>query len=184
MPKKWGKLFFALANTLFDASIAAWDAKRVIDYVRPVTAIRHLFRGETIRAWGGHRHGGVSEMPGECWHPYQGEYFVTPPFAEYPSGHSVFSGAAAEILERFRGSKNFGASAVFPAGSSKIEIGAPSYDVELHWDTFYTASRQAGMSRLYGGIHFERGNLDGLEMGEKVAEKVWNKCARLWNGNY
>jgi len=29
------KLFFALANAVFDASIVAWDCKRAYDYVRP-----------------------------------------------------------------------------------------------------------------------------------------------------
>ncbi|MEM8488750.1 MAG: phosphoesterase, partial [Bacteroidota bacterium] len=129
-------------------------------------------------------HGGVQDMPGEAWHPYQGKYFVTPPFAEYPSGHSVFSGAAAEILERFRKSRFFGASVVVPAGASKIETGAPAYDIELRWATFYDASREAGMSRLYGGIHFEKGNLDGLSMGEQVAQKVWQKCTALWQGRF
>lgn len=42
------KLYFALANAIFNASIATWDAKRHFDYVRPITAIRHLFRGKRI----------------------------------------------------------------------------------------------------------------------------------------
>ncbi|MEM8487075.1 MAG: DUF6851 domain-containing protein, partial [Bacteroidota bacterium] len=63
-------LFFILANALYDASIAAWDAKRHFNYVRPVTAIRHIYKGRNITAWGGHEHGGVQDMPGEAWHPY------------------------------------------------------------------------------------------------------------------
>jgi len=46
------KMFFALSNAMFDASIAAWDAKRAFDSVRPVTAIPFLFRGKTIRRLG------------------------------------------------------------------------------------------------------------------------------------
>jgi hypothetical protein len=33
------KMFFALSNAVFDAGIAAWDAKRAFDYVRPITAV-------------------------------------------------------------------------------------------------------------------------------------------------
>lgn len=47
------KLFFALSNAMLDAGIAAWDAKRAFDSVRPITAIRVLFKGQSIRAWGG-----------------------------------------------------------------------------------------------------------------------------------
>ncbi|OYV02485.1 MAG: hypothetical protein CFE45_00165 [Burkholderiales bacterium PBB5] len=39
------KMFFALANAIHDAAIATWECKRYYDYARPVTAIRHLFRG-------------------------------------------------------------------------------------------------------------------------------------------
>src|SRR5262249_31644522 len=46
------KLFFALTNALFDASIVAWDAKLAFDSVRPVTEIPYLFAGQQIRTWG------------------------------------------------------------------------------------------------------------------------------------
>lgn len=50
------KLYFALNAALFDASIAAWDAKRAYDFVRPASAIRHLYTGQTVEAWAGARH--------------------------------------------------------------------------------------------------------------------------------
>ncbi|HAP41473.1 MAG TPA: phosphoesterase, partial [Nitrospira sp.] len=88
------KLFFALSNAVFDASIATWDAKVAFDYVRPVTAIRHMFRGKRILAWGGAGKG-TQEITGEFWKPFQVPTFPTPPFAEFTSGHSGFSMAAA-----------------------------------------------------------------------------------------
>jgi hypothetical protein len=93
------KLFFALANALFDASISVWDCKRVIDYVRPITAIRFLFRNQRVRAWAGPGQG-TKLIYGETWQPYQVSSFVTPPFGEYVSGHSTFSAASAEVLPR------------------------------------------------------------------------------------
>src|SRR5581483_5010100 len=47
------KLFFALTNAIHDAGICCWDNKRAFDSVRPITALRHLFRGRQVSAWGG-----------------------------------------------------------------------------------------------------------------------------------
>ncbi len=176
------KMFFVLANAVMDAGIACWDTKRAYNYVRPVTAIRHLYKGKDIEAWGGPGSGKV-KMKGENWMPYQTADFVTPPFPEYPSGHSTFSAASAEILKRFTGSDYFGHSYTFLKGASKIDPNnSPSHDITLKWNTFSEAAEQAGMSRLYGGIHFEDGNIRGQDMGKKVAAKVWEKAEGLWEG--
>jgi hypothetical protein len=141
------KMFFALSNAMFDASIAAWDAKREYDSVRPVTAIPFLFRGQTIRVWGGPGKGTV-EMDRSQWIPYQAVTFPTPPFPDYVSGHSTYSAAAARILELWSGSDRFGNSVTVPAGSSKIEPGTtPARPVTLRWETFSDAADEAGMSR-------------------------------------
>ncbi len=84
------KMFFALTNGLLDSSIAVWECKRVYDYVRPVTAIRSLFKGQRVWAWGG-PYQGTQYIFGEDWHPYQAASFITPPFAEFVSGHIAFS---------------------------------------------------------------------------------------------
>ena len=86
------KMFFALANAMLDASIAAWDTKRSYDSIRPVTAINLLFNGKKIRAWGGPGKGTV-EMDGSQWIPFQLSTFPSPPFPEYVSGHSTYSSA-------------------------------------------------------------------------------------------
>jgi hypothetical protein len=75
------KMFFALSNSMLDASIAAWDAKRFYDSVRPVTAISFLFRDKIIRAWGGPGKG-IVKMDGSQWLPYQLASFPTPPFPQ------------------------------------------------------------------------------------------------------
>lgn len=94
------KMFFALNYALLDASIVAWDNKIAFDSVRPITAIRYLFDGVQVMAWGGPFQG-TQVIDGGDWFPYQPTTFPTPPFAEYSSGHSTFSAAAAEILKRF-----------------------------------------------------------------------------------
>lgn len=164
------KMLFALNNASFDATIAAWDAKRAFDSVRPITAIHELFKGQKVKAWGGPNKG-AQEINGEDWLPY----IRTPSFPEYVSGHSTGSGAAAEILKRFTGNDAFGLSYTFPAGTSLIEKG-PATDVTLSWDTFSDAAQEAGISRLYGGIHFEDGHLMGEALGRLVGDQVWEKA--------
>jgi hypothetical protein len=176
------KLFFALTNAIFDASICCWDNKRFFESVRPITAIRYLFRGQQVRAWGG-PYQGTRVIDGADWFPYQASTFPTPPFPEYSSGHSTFSSAGAEILKLFTESDDFGASVKFPAGSSKFETGAvPATDVTLRWETFSEAANQAGLSRRYGGIHFEQGDLDARFAGHRVARQAWDKAQSYISG--
>lgn len=171
------RLFFLLANALLDVSIAVWECKRHYDSVRPVTAVRHLYNGQTISAWGGPGKGTV-RMLGELWNAY----IPTPPFAEYVSGHSTFSAATAYILECYTGKPDLGASVKLEAGSSRIEVGlTPHEDVLLCWDTFADAANQAGLSRQYGGIHFELGDLNGRQLGRQVADCVWKRGTYFLN---
>ena len=176
------RLFFLLNNALFDASIAVWECKRFYDYVRPITALRYLFYGQTVEAWGG-PFLGTRAIDGNDWLPYQPGTFLTPPFAEYPSGHSGFSAAAAEILKRFTGSDAFGGWVVLGRGSSRVEPGlTPRRRVLLVWPTFSAAADQAGRSRRYGGIHFRSGDIVGRTMGRRVAALVWDKAHALFQG--
>ncbi|MEA5500391.1 vanadium-dependent haloperoxidase [Limnoraphis robusta] len=176
------KLFFMLANALFDAGIAAWDSKRFYDYIRPVSAIRSLFNGQQIQAWAGPGKG-TQTIDGSQWHPYQRLNDPTPPFPEYVSGHSSYSAAAAEVLKRYTKSDHFGASYTAPVGSSRFEPGiTPTQEITLSWPTFSAAADQAGISRLYGGIHFRDGDLNGRILGRKVGETVWNKAQTFING--
>lgn len=174
------KLFYAVTNAVFDASIAVWEAKRYYDYCRPITAIRHLFRGKMIKAWGGPGKGTI-DMPGEQWRTFQVNTFPTPPFAEYVSGHSGFSMAAATVLKLFTGSDKFG----YFYMQTKPLNADPTENVvglTMQWDTFTQAAYDAGESRLYGGIHFYEGNVSGLVLGKKVGENAFTKAQQYWNG--
>ena len=192
------KLYFALNGALMDAAISAWHAKRVYDFIRPQSAIRHYFAGETIPGWGGPDQGTV-DMPAEHWRPYQELTFITPPFAEYVSGHSTFSAAAAEVLSAFTGSETFfdgntripqdlnsdgeadlmGQFIALP-GSNLFE-NSPQETVILQWPTWQDAADEAGISRLYGGIHIQDGDLAGRELGLQVGQRAWRRAAALFN---
>jgi len=176
------RMFFALNNALMDASIAVWECKRSYDYVRPITAIRFLNKGKPVRAWGG-PYQGTKLIDGGDWIPYQPATFITPPFAEYVSGHSTFSASSATIFQLFTGSDSFHASVTLPAGSSRIEAGStPAAPVTLSWLTFSEAAEEAGLSRRYGGIHFEDGDLHGRVLGKAIGVRVWDKALTYFNG--
>ncbi len=169
------KMFFALTNAIFDAGIAAWDAKRAFDSVRPVTSIPYLFHGQQIKAWRPFQ--GTQTFDGSMWIPYQMSTFPTPPFPEYISGHSTFSAAGAQILKLLTHSDKFGDSVTFAVGSSNTERGlTPKQPVTLSWATFTDAANQAGISRRYGGIHFELADLVGRATGRLVADQAWKKA--------
>jgi hypothetical protein len=177
------RLFFLLNNALLDASVAVWECKRFYDYVRPITAIRFLFAGRRVEAWGGPFQGRQT-IDGKDWLPYQRGTFLTPPFPEYVSGHSTFSAAAAEILKRFTGSDDFLYGVTLTPGSSRIEPGlTPRHPIVLFWPTFSAAADEAGVSRRYGGIHFRDGDLEGRALGRRVAALVWHKAHRLFAGS-
>ncbi|ERN42327.1 PAP2 superfamily/hemolysin-type calcium-binding repeat (2 copies) [Rubidibacter lacunae KORDI 51-2] len=188
------KLFFALGNAVFDAGIATWEAKRFYDYVRPVRAIRTLGElglvGEFDPDLGGFAI--VAYVQGEGTQTILATDFETyqepgreasPPFAEYTSGHSAFSRAAAAVLQAYTGSDRFGASVTFPAGSARFEPGlTPANETTLSWETFLDAADEAGLSRLYGGIHFTEGDLFGRELGARVGAAVFAEAQTYIEG--
>lgn len=123
--------------------------------------------------------GGVGWIRAVEWVPYQMPTFVTPSFAGYVSGHSTFSRAAAEVLASFTGSDYFPGGLgewVIPAGSLEFEAG-PTEDVVLQWATYADAADQAGLSRLYGGIHVRADDLEGRRMGAEIGRAAWAEAA-------
>lgn len=177
------KMFFALTNAVSDAGIVVWTAKRKFDSVRPITAVPYLFKGKPMRCWGGPGKGTI-RLDGSEWVPYQPDYFATPPFPEYPSGHSAFSAAGATILRLWTHKDRFGESVSFSPGTSAIEPGStPQSRITLSWPTFSYAAAQAGISRRYGGLHFYNGDMAGRIIGRTVAEEVWHRAVSYFHGH-
>lgn len=188
------KMFFALGNAVFDAGIATWEAKTYHDYARPVRVVRDMGRlgliGEFDSALGGYAidawspNGGTQRILATDFLTYQtpgGD--PSPPFAEYTSGHSAFSAAGATVLRLFTGSDDFGASVTFPAGSSRFEPGiTPASDLTLSWDTFTEAADEGGISRLYGGIHFTDGDVNGRSLGDAVGQSAFDRAQEYIDG--
>ena len=171
------QLFFILGNAMLDASISAWAAKYQVDFWRPTTAIRELYKDKLVVSWRGPGKG-FGKVPGQNWMPYQQLNVVTPPFPEYVSGHSTFSAAGRTVLTMFYGNNDaFGAKVTIPARSSAIEQGVtPAKDIVLSWKTLTEAADEAGMSRRYGGIHFYSGDQQGRALGRLIGYNDTNSA--------
>ena len=140
-----------------------------------------------VRAWLGTppsatQTAGVGWLLGEDWVPYQRETFVTPAFPGYVSGHSTFSRAAAEVLTRLTGSKFFPgglSTTTFAAGRTLHVEAGPAATVSLQAATYYDAADQAGLSRLYGGIHIAADDLTGRRLGAKIGADAFARFLAL-----
>lgn len=133
--------YILLSMALGDSFISAWDTKYEVNLLRPVTYINRYQRRN--------------------WAPY----IQSPPFPEYPSGHSVASGAAAEILTTMFGQVAFTDSTPIINGSENLQ---------RKFYSFEHAAQEAAFSRLYGGIHYRAAIELGLKQGECVAQAVLN----------
>lgn len=146
-PHAVARLFMLLNAALADAGIAAFDAKFHFNFWRPVTAAARADED-----------GNPATMANAGWTPL----LATPSHPEYVSGHSTFSGAAAEILAAW-----FHTDAVAFEATS---IDVPG--VTRRYRSFRACAEEIGMSRLYGGIHYRFSNADGLALGRGVAAAV------------
>jgi len=128
-------LLARLSVVMADAFISCWTTKYEFDLIRPVTYIRANID------------------------PAFTPILITPPFPEYPSGHSTQSAAAAEVMTQF-----FGDNFAFE-DASHVRDGLPP----RKFASFRAAAEEAGISRLYGGIHFRTAIERGLDQGHCVA---------------
>ena len=140
------RLFALLNIALADAAISCWDAKYEYNLWRPVTAIRQA---------------DTDNNPNTTADPLWTPLVTTPPFPEYMSGHSTFSGAADAVM-----------SSVFGSDFGFGDKGDQSVNSLRTYQSFSEAANESGMSRLYGGIHFMSANVDGLSAGRNVGNYV------------
>jgi len=142
--ERWVDVMARLGIAQADAFIGCWNAKFQYDLLRPVTYIRRVID--------------------KGWEPL----LITPPFPEYPSGHSTQSGASAEVLTAL-----FGADFAFE-DTTHVADGLPG----RHFPSFWAAAEEAGISRLYGGIHFRAAIARGLDQGRCIGAHA--NALRTW----
>jgi hypothetical protein len=127
--------------------------------------------------------GGVGWIRAKAWMPYQLISFVTPPFAGYVSGHSTYSRAAAEVLAALTDDPFFPGGMFgyhFDAGSGLDFEYGPTTPLDLQWATYFDASDQASLSRLYGGIHPASDDFAGRRIGHFVGLAAWARAQRYF----
>jgi hypothetical protein len=129
---------------------------------------------------------GVGWILAENWWPYQRPSFVTPPFAGYVSGHSTYSRAAAELMTLLTGSPWFpGGMGTFDCLQNEYLVfeEGPSVNVQLQWASYYDASDQCSLSRIWGGIHPPADDIPGRFMGEVIGPDAWNAALVYFEGS-
>ena len=137
------QMYAMVSIGMADAFISCWNEKYRMNLLRPISYIRNNFPGN------------------QNWN----SFISTPPFPEYPSGHSVASGAAADIL-----TKIFGKNVSF-TDDTNVGFGFRA----RNFTSFTQAAQEAGMSRLYGGIHFREAIEKGLAQGKEVSKTLFLK---------
>ena len=130
-----------------DSAIVCWETKYRYNTWRPVTAIQLADKDnnpltEADKDW-------VQDL-------------ASPPFPSYPSGHSTFSKASAQVLTHF-----YGTDAI-----SFITTSDSMPGVSRKFDRLSVCADEVGMSRIYGGFHFMFDNVQGKAIGERVGDYV------------
>jgi hypothetical protein len=131
-----------------------------------------------------HERGRVGWIRAVEWTPYQLPTFVTPSFSAYVSGHSTFSRASAEVMGAFTGS-GYAPGGLWssPVPGELFEVEPPADPpIELQWATYNDAADQAGISRLYGGIHVRADDLSGRRLGAACGIGAWEHARRHYEG--
>lgn len=137
---KAAEMYGLVGIVLGDAFIECWQEKYQVFLLRPETYIqRYISR---------------SYAP----------YIQTPAFPEYPSGHSVVSAAAAEVLTGM-----FGEVAFTDKTHESDGLEPRSFT------SFAAAANEAAISRLYAGIHLRVSLENGLTMGRCIGQRVLKK---------
>lgn len=134
---KAAMMYALVGSALGDSFISAWSLKYRLNLLRPETYIQ--------------------EYIDPRWRPF----IASPGFPEYPSGHSVVSGAAAEVLTGMFGTVAF-----------TDRSGRRHGFAERSFTSFDAAASEAAISRLYGGIHFRAAIENGLDQGRCIGRNV------------
>jgi len=141
------------AKADFSTTVAAYTETSIALFDGFISCWDEKFRSNFIRP-----ETAINKYVNEEWHPY----IQTPPFPSYTSGHATISAAAAEVMTSW-----FGDHLSF-TDTSSLEFGIQSRRIE----SFRMAAKEAGMSRLYGGIHYRQDNEEGNKCGTMLGDMI------------
>jgi hypothetical protein len=142
-PSEAARTFLLLNLAGADAMIAAWDAKYTYNQWRPITAIRSR-----------------SSMPAGSADSLWAPLIVTPPFPDYPAGHTAYAGAAERVLTEV-----FGAA---PGVLSIASGGEPAQ--RRHYRTFADIAEEVTNARVWAGVHWRESSIAGRALGRIIGD--------------
>ncbi|GAB1310624.1 Acid phosphatase/Vanadium-dependent haloperoxidase [Madurella fahalii] len=161
-PLESAKLYAQLNYALANAAFAAWDTKYAYQVWRPVTAIQHPTR------W---VHSG-RDISDASWTPL---LRPTPSHPDYVSTHSTFGGAAAAVLRAWNGG-----DAISATWSSNVTVDNRGV-ITRTYTNLREAAEENSRSRVFGGIHFTFAGVEGIALGEAVANETLRKFDDNWD---
>ena len=88
----------------------------------------------------------------------------TPPFPDYPSGHSTSSGACSFLMTKLLGTIMF-------TDTTHLRIGMSPRS----FNSFREAAVECSNSRIYGGIHYRNACENGVLMGERIGADIFSR---------
>jgi hypothetical protein len=139
---------FALVNMAgVDGYYAGWQLKRKFNFWRPITAIHESADGD------------------RAWQPL----LTTPAHPDYPSRHTIGSGAMAQAIRKATG---------LDAVTFSSALGLPTGQLIRSWTSISDAEQDVAGARLWAGIHFRSANEHGLELGHAIADRAADTVMR------
>jgi hypothetical protein len=192
---EFSKFYYLLNTGIFTAGIVAWGVKKQFMQARPIQEIRCIEPPRMVTNYDGEL------VDSREWRAFQQHHFQAPPFADYISGHSTFSSAAAVVFEQFY-PHFFQKSIIIPFSPDHCRMISPMLDngyesnvrcanikinssdvthptkafpvgaCRLDFTSWRHIANLSGISRVYGGIHANNANVVGLIIGEKIGKDI------------
>jgi hypothetical protein len=182
-PLQTARLLALVNLAMADAGIAAWEAKYLYDFWRPVLGIREADPGTGPTGAGD---GNPATQGDPAFSPLgapasnlAGANF-TPPFPAYPSGHATFGGAVFQTLRRFYGTDDVAFTFVSDEwnGVTTDNAGNVRPLIPRSFDSLSAAEDENGQSRIWLGIHWRFDKTEGIALGRQVADYVFDHAYR------
>ena len=151
--------FALIGMTQCDASISAWDSKYHHDVLRPESAIR-----QRANKLGNNDPRIVRESK---WL----SYIPTPSFPSYTSGHSTFGAAGCQMIALIQNTDKISISGHSP----DLVIWPQLRGINRHWTNLNQIAEENGMSRLYGGVHWELDHTQAMSAGRSIATQAFKQ---------
>jgi len=191
-PIELARLLVLVNVAMSEATLTCWESKYYYDIWRPVTGIRESDAGSGPTGAGD---GNPATVGDPTWSPLgapasnlNGPNF-TPPFPAYPSGHATMGGSLFQILRRFYGTDRIRFTFVSDEfdGITRDNNGNVRPLIPRSFRTLSQAEEENGQSRIYLGIHWSYDKVEGIAMGRRVADHVFDNAfapIKHWHGGF